>query len=131
VRRVYVDRVVGEYAVALVMATRHPERHNLTDLAEQLSFGASPRGSINLVHAARALAFLRGRDYTLPQDVQEIARDVLRHRLVLTYDGLADGLTPDALLDRVLAAVPIPRIDLGRTSDQWIPANTNRPRAVA
>jgi MoxR-like ATPase len=121
---VYVDRIVGEYAVSLVMATRHPSKNTqLTDLAPYIAFGASPRGSINLVHAARALAFLRGRDYALPQDVVEIARDVLRHRVVLTYEGLAEGLTPDALLDRVLAAVPAPRIDLARTSDRWIPAN--------
>jgi MoxR-like ATPase len=122
---VYVDRIVGEYAVALVMATRQPAQHQaLADLAPYIAFGASPRGSINLVHAARAMAFLRGRDYALPQDVYEIARDVLRHRIVLTYEGLADGLTPDSLLDRIFAAVPAPRIDLGRTSNQWIPANT-------
>ena len=122
---VYVDRIVGEYAVALVMATRQPAQHQaLADLAPYIAFGASPRGSINLVHAARALAFLRGRDYALPQDVYEIARDVLRHRIVLTYEGLAEGLTPDALLERIFAAVPAPRIDLGRTSNQWIAANT-------
>ena len=121
----YVDRIVGEYAVALVMATRQPAKHEpLADLAPYISFGASPRGSINLVHAGRALAFLRGRDYALPQDVHEIARDVLRHRIVLTYEGLAEGLTPDLILDRILAAVPAPRIDLGRTSDRWISSNT-------
>ena len=76
------------------------------------------------MHACRALAFLRGRDYALPQDVFEIARDVLRHRIVLTYEGLAEGLTPDLILDRILAAVPAPRIDLGRTSDRWISSNT-------
>jgi MoxR-like ATPase len=119
---VYVDRIVGEYAVSLVMATRRPAQYGLPDLAESIQFGASPRGSINLVHAARALAFLRGRDYALPQDVQEVARDVLRHRLVLTYDALAEGSTPDALLDRFLAAVPVPRIDLARTTDRWQPS---------
>jgi MoxR-like ATPase len=67
----------------------------------------------------------------LPQDVQEIAKDVLRHRLVLTYEGLAEGLTPDALLDRIIAAVPAPRIDLGRTTEGWIPANTKKPVAAA
>ena len=121
---VYVDRIVGEYAVSLVMATRQPANHTaLIDIAPYVAFGASPRGSIYLVHAARALAFLRGRDYCLPQDVQEIAKDVLRHRLVLTYEGLAEGLTPDALLDRILSTVPAPRIDLARTSDRWIPSN--------
>jgi MoxR-like ATPase len=121
---VYVDRIVGEYAVALVMATRHPERHGLPNLSDSIAFGASPRGSISLIHAARALAFLRGRQYALPQDVQEIARDVLRHRLVLTYEALAEGVTPDSLLERILAAVPAPRIDLGRTTNPWTPAKT-------
>jgi MoxR-like ATPase len=128
---VYVDRIVGEYAVSLVMATRHPERHGLPDLAPYLSFGASPRGSINLVHAGRALAFLRGRDYALPQDVQEVAKDVLRHRLVLTYDALAEEMTPDLLLDRILAAVPAPRIDLARDTGSWLPANTSSTSAAA
>jgi MoxR-like ATPase len=111
---VYVDRQVQEYAVALTAATRQPARYGLGDLAPAIAFGASPRGSIYLVHAGRALALLRGRSYALPQDVQAIAKDVLRHRLVLTYEGLADGVTPDAILDRVMAAVPAPQIDLAR-----------------
>jgi MoxR-like ATPase len=111
---VYVDRQVQEYAVALTMATRRPGQYGLEDLAPAIAFGASPRGSINLVHAGRALALLRGRSYALPQDVQAIAKDVLRHRLVLTYEGLAEGVTPDGILDRVLAAVPVPHIDLAR-----------------
>jgi MoxR-like ATPase len=111
---VYVDRQVQEYAVALTMATRRPGQYGLDDLAPAIAFGASPRGSIYLVHAGRALALLRGRSYALPQDVQAIAKDVLRHRLVLTYEGLADGVTPDAILDRVMAAVPAPQIDLAR-----------------
>jgi MoxR-like ATPase len=111
---VYVDRQVQEYAVALTAATRQPARYGLGDLAPSIAFGASPRGSIYLVHAGRALALLRGRSYALPQDVQAIAKDVLRHRLVLTYEGLADGVTPDAILDRVMAAVPAPQIDLAR-----------------
>ncbi|CAA9260307.1 MAG: MoxR-like ATPase in aerotolerance operon [uncultured Chloroflexi bacterium] len=121
---VYVDRIVGEYAVSLVMATRRPAQYGLPDLVDSIQFGASPRGSINLVHAARALAFLRGRDYALPQDVQEVAKDVLRHRLVLTYDALAEGASADALLDRFLATIPIPRIDLARTTDRWQPSAT-------
>jgi len=111
---VYVDRQVQEYAVALTMATRRPAQYGMPDLAPAIAFGASPRGSINLVHAGRALALLRGRSYALPQDVQAIAKDVLRHRMVLTYEGLADGVTPDAILDRVMAAVPVPHIDLAR-----------------
>jgi MoxR-like ATPase len=111
---VYVDRLVAEYAVALCDATRHPASYNLPDLAGYIAYGASPRGSINLVAAARALAVLRGRSYALPQDVQELARDVLRHRLVLTYQALAEQVTPDTLLTAVLAAIPPPRIDLAR-----------------
>ena len=79
-----------------------------------IAYGASPRGSINLVAAARALAVLRGRSYCLPQDVQELARDVLRHRLVLTYQALAEQVTADSLLTAVLNAIPPPRIDLAR-----------------
>ncbi len=123
-RHVYVDRIVGTYAVNLIMATRQPDQYSLSTISCYLSFGASPRGSINLVHAARALALLRGRGYVLPQDVQEIAKDVLRHRLVLTYEALAEGITPDTILDQVLAAVPMPQIDLGRTPSA--PASTRR-----
>ena len=111
---VYVDRLVAEYAVALCDATRHPASYNLPDLAGYIAYGASPRGSINLVAAARALAVLRGRSYALPQDVQELARDVLRHRLVLTYQALAEQVTPDTLLTAVLNAIPPPRSDLAR-----------------
>jgi len=113
-RNVYVDRLVAEYAVALCDATRHPAAYNLPDLAGYIAYGASPRGSINLVAAARALAVLRGRSYCLPQDVQELARDVLRHRLVLTYQALAEQVNPDSLLTAVLAAIPPRRIDLAR-----------------
>ncbi|HEX9343879.1 MAG TPA: AAA family ATPase [Actinomycetota bacterium] len=111
-RRIYVDRLVAEYAVALCMATRHPEQYGVSDIAPYIAYGASPRGSINLVHAARALALLRGRSYALPQDVQEVAKDVLRHRLVLTYQALAEEVSADALLTAVLSAITAPRIDL-------------------
>ncbi len=107
---VYVDRRVMEYAVALTTATRESEpgepRHGWVE------FGASPRGSINLVHAGRALALLRGRDYVLPTDVRDLARDVLRHRIVLTYEALAAGVDADRVLDDVLEQVPVPRIEL-------------------
>ncbi len=105
---VYVDRLVAEYAVALCDATRHPASYNLPDLQGYIAYGASPRGSINLVAAARALAVLRGRSYALPQDVQELARDVLRHRLVLTYQALAEQVTPDTLLPRCSTPFPHP-----------------------
>jgi len=126
---VYVDRQVQEYAVALATATRRPAQYGLAELGPFVAFGASPRGPINLVHAARALALLRGRTYALPQDVQTIARDVLRHRIVLTYEGLAEGATPDRILDLVLRAVPAPRIDLGRVEEA--PAVLARPAAGA
>ena len=82
-----------QYAVRLVAATREPERYGLTDFGKYMTFGASPRASIHLIEGARALAFLRGRDYVLPEDVTDLAPDVLRHRLVLSYEALADGLT--------------------------------------
>ena len=114
VRDVYVDHVVAEYAVALCMATRQPERYGAGPIAPYVAYGASPRGSINLVHAARALALLRGRAYALPGDVTDLARDVLRHRMVLTYQALAEDVSADQLLDAVLGAVPAPRIELAR-----------------
>jgi MoxR-like ATPase len=103
---VYVDRRVMEYAVALTTQTREK-----TD-EDWVEFGASPRGSINLIHAGRALALLRGRDYLLPIDVRDLARDVLRHRLVLTYEALAAGIDADRVLDDVIEKVPMPRIEL-------------------
>ena len=103
---IYVDRRVMEYAVALTLATRERGEEGWVE------FGASPRGSINLVHAGRALALLRGRDYLLPIDVRDLARDVLRHRIVLTYEALAAGVDADRVLDDVLERVPMPRIEL-------------------
>ena len=113
-RDVFVDRRVSEYAVALVSATRRPHEYGLEDLAPYIEFGASPRGSINLIHGGRALALLRGRSYVVPEDVRSLVRDVLRHRLVLTYEAFAEGLDADALLDKVLEAVPVPEISLSR-----------------
>ena len=107
---IFVDRAVVDYAVRLVLATRSPEEHGLPDLSTLIAFGASPRGSLGLVAAARALALLRGRDYALPQDVFDCAPDVLRHRLVLSYEALADGVTPEDVLSRILSTVPAPRV---------------------
>jgi MoxR-like ATPase len=107
-RRGYVDPALMQYAVRLTAATREPDRYGVKDLARYLSYGASPRGSINLIEAARALAYLRGRDYLLPEDVMDIAPDVLRHRLVLSYDALAEGVTPDELIRRVMAHIRAP-----------------------
>jgi MoxR-like ATPase len=108
VRQVYVDRTVTAYAVGLVDATRNPERHGLNDLSGLIEYGASPRASIGMVQAAQALALLRGRSHATTADVRDVARDVLRHRLVLSYDALADGVAPDQLVDRVLAGADRP-----------------------
>jgi MoxR-like ATPase len=109
---VYVDPAVIEYAVRLATATRSPAGVGLPDLARYLSFGASPRASINLVLAGKALAFLRGRDFARPQDVRDLARDVMRHRLVLSYEALAEEIGPDDLLDPILEAVSMPDVPL-------------------
>jgi MoxR-like ATPase len=107
-RSVYVDPVLIEYAVKLVAATRTPGSYGLEDIARYISFGASPRATINLIEGARALAFLRGRPYVLPEDVTDLVPDVLRHRLVLSYEALSDGQTPDQLVTRILQAVAAP-----------------------
>jgi MoxR-like ATPase len=108
-REVLVDRAVARYAVQLVDATRHPARHGLPELEDQILFGGSPRASIGLVQAAQALALLRDRTYVTVEDVADLAKDVLRHRLVLSYDALADGAGADALLERIIEAVAAPR----------------------
>jgi MoxR-like ATPase len=110
---VYVDPQIIEYAVRLSTATRDPASVGSSDLARYVTFGASPRASINMVLGAKALAFLRGRDYALPADVRELARDVLRHRLVLSYEALADDVSPDDVLGPILSAVPLPELDPG------------------
>jgi MoxR-like ATPase len=107
-RKVFVDPALIQYAVRLVTATREPERQGVKDMAKYLTYGASPRASINMVEAGRALAYLRGRDYVLPEDLTDLAPDVLRHRLVLSYEALAEGLTPDQLIVRLMAAVTPP-----------------------
>ena len=104
------------YAVTLATATREPAAHGVPDVAEYVAFGASPRGPISLVQSARALALLRGRDYVMVQDLHELAKDALRHRLVLTYQALAESVAPDAILDRVLATVPVPHLELRRAA---------------
>jgi MoxR-like ATPase len=107
-RKAYVDPALVQYAVKLVAATRDPARHGLADVARYITFGASPRATIHLIEGARALAFLRGRDYVLPEDVTDLVPDVLRHRLVLSYEALSDARTPDELVTRVMQAVPAP-----------------------
>ena len=104
----YVDPALIKYAVRLAAATRHPQRHGLGEIAKYLSFGASPRAPIHLVESARALAFLRGRSYVLPADLTDLVADVFRHRLVLTYEALADAVTADQLLARIMQQIPAP-----------------------
>lgn len=106
--RVYVDPVLVEYVVRLVSSTRVPKDYGLGELAKYITYGASPRASINLIVAARALAFIRGRDYVLATDVLELVPDVLRHRLVLSYEALAEGLSADELIKRLMQKVRAP-----------------------
>jgi len=110
--QVYVDPALIEYAVRLVTATRAPKDFGLKELEHYIMFGASPRASINLILTARALAFVRGRNYALPQDVLDMALDVMRHRMVLTYEALSDNVTSDDLLKKILDRIPIPVVPL-------------------
>jgi MoxR-like ATPase len=113
-RDVYVDPVVARYAVQLATATRDLTAAGLPEWAPYVSFGASPRGPISMLHAARGLALVRGRTYVLPQDVLELAPDALRHRLVLSYQALAEDVTTDQVIKPVLDSVLMPRLDLAR-----------------
>jgi MoxR-like ATPase len=106
--RVYVDPSLIDFAVQLAHATREPARVGLTDLAKYVTFGASPRSSISLVLAGRALAFIRGREYVVPEDLSDLALDVLRHRLVLSYEALSDEVTPDLIISKILANLSFP-----------------------
>ncbi|MET8359471.1 MoxR family ATPase [Micromonospora sp. NPDC005171] len=108
--QVFVHNALVDYAVRLVLATRAPAEHGMPDVAQLIQYGASPRASLGLVRATRALALLRGRDYALPQDVQDIAPDILRHRLVLSYDALADDVPADHIVQRVMSTIPLPAV---------------------
>src|ERR671933_2481567 len=109
---VYVDPALIQYAIQIVGATRAPQEVGLKELQPYIMFGASPRASINLIRTARALAFVRGRTYALPQDVLDMVLDVLRHRLVLSYEALSDNVTGDDLLHRILGRMPAPMVPL-------------------
>src|SRR5947209_5837573 len=115
-REVYVDPALISWTVDVATATRRPAEHGLADVADYVAFGASPRGPISLVAAGPALALIRGRDYVVPADLEALARDAFRHRLVLSYRALAEEVAPDAILEQVLAKVPAPQIDLGRSN---------------
>jgi MoxR-like ATPase len=110
--RVFVDPALLDYAVRLATATREPAAHGLGELSRYITFGASPRASINLILTARALAFVRGRDYALPEDVLDMALDVLRHRLVLSFEALSDNITSDDLLATLIERIPVPVVPL-------------------
>lgn len=107
-RKLYVDPSLIQFAVKLVGATRSPDAVGLQDVGRFITFGASPRASIAMIEAGRALAFMRGREYVLPQDVIDIAPDVLRHRLSLSYEALSESITPDDIITQILRAVPAP-----------------------
>ena len=108
----YVDPALIEYSVKLVTASRQPETYGLDDLKRYILFGASPRASINMIIAGRALAFVRGRDYALPEDVRDVSHDVMRHRLVLSYEALSDNVESDDILERLMEAVPMPEVPI-------------------
>jgi MoxR-like ATPase len=109
---IYVDPALLEYAVSLATATRDPAKFGSPDVARFITFGASPRASINLILTARALAFVRGRDYVLPEDVRDMSLDVMRHRLVLSFEALSDDVTADDILRTVIGRIPVPVVPL-------------------
>jgi MoxR-like ATPase len=111
---VFADPSLMEYAVRLATATRQPAEYGLADIARYIQYGASPRASINLILTGRALALMRGRSYVQVEDVRDLALDVMRHRLVLTYEALSDGVTADQLVTRVLGTIPAPAEPLKR-----------------
>jgi MoxR-like ATPase len=108
VEKVYIDPSLIQYAVRLATATRNPENFGITDLKRYIMYGASPRASINLIVGGRALAFLRGRQYILPHDVTDLALDVLRHRLVLSYEAMSDGVNADMIIEKILQSIVAP-----------------------
>nr|WP_240741753.1 AAA family ATPase [Deinococcus sp. KSM4-11] len=111
--QVYVPPAVIEYAVTLARATRSPADVGLPDLQRAVAYGASPRGSVNLILGAKALAIVRGREYVLPEDVRDLAPEVLRHRIIPSYEGMAEEIRLEDLVTRVIAAVPLPRVHMG------------------
>ncbi len=115
---VYVDPALMEYSVKLTIATRPGTAGSNREIARYLTFGASPRASINMILAAKALAVVRGRDYALPEDVRELALDVLRHRVVLSYEALSDNVSPDEILSRLLSSVRLPEVAL-QSRQNW------------
>jgi len=122
---VFIHDAIVDYAVRLVLATRAPEEHGLADLTGLISHGASPRATLGLVAASRALALLRGREFVLPQDVYDVAPDVLRHRVLLSYEAIADGVTAEQIVNRIVSTVLAPR--LAPSQDAGIQKTDSRP----
>ncbi|WP_200174605.1 AAA family ATPase [Tomitella cavernea] len=121
---VFVHHALVDYVVRLITATRSPQDHGLHEVGQWIAYGASPRATLGIIAAARALALIRGRDYVVPQDVVEVVPDVLRHRLVLTYDALADEVSAEDIVRKVMSAVPLPQV----TAAQTPPAQTPPPQ---
>jgi MoxR-like ATPase len=125
--QVFVHHALVDYVVRLVVATRTPREHGMEDVATWVSYGASPRASLGLIAASRALALVRGRDYVLPQDVLDVTTDVLRHRLVLSYDALADGVPADHIVKRIVQTVPLPQVAPRQHATGFGPASPGGP----
>jgi MoxR-like ATPase len=123
--RVYVDRSVLEYAVNLVLCTRTPENFGLAELRSYIELGASPRASIGLIRGGRALAMLRGRNYLTPQDVFDVAPEILRHRLLLSYEALAQDIDVEQVVNRILSTVPAPRVSPTQTPTMTAETSSN------
>ena len=124
-KRQFVHHAINEYAVRLVFATRDPQAFGLDELARHIAFGASPRATLGLVAASRALALLRGRDYVLPSDITDIAPDVLRHRLVLSFEALADGQNVEDIVRQVIDSTAPPLIAPGQESSDSLRSPTS------
>ncbi|MGH8795010.1 MAG: AAA family ATPase [Stackebrandtia sp.] len=124
---IFVHNALVDYAVRLVLASRRPAEFGANEVSGLIQYGASPRASLGIVRATRAIAVLRGRDYALPQDLQDIAADVLRHRLVLSYDALADGVPAEVIVDKIMAAVPPPTVTPRQDADARPADNGVRP----
>ncbi len=108
ISKVHIDKEVEEYIVSLVFATREPDRYGLDEIAEYISFGVSPRASIDLYKGAKAYAYLKGRDFVTPVDVAHLSKEVMRHRLILSYEAEAEGISSDEIIDKVIKKVPMP-----------------------
>jgi MoxR-like ATPase len=122
VDRIYVDPAVIEYAVRLAEATRAPQKAGLPEAQKYITFGASPRASINMILTAKALAYIRGRDFVLPGDVRDMALDVMRHRLVLSFEALSDNVTADHILDALLVRVAAPVVPMRESKNDRLSA---------